>query len=115
MKTPKKRATPKKRGSGLPDIRPGTPVEVEGLCDPFGGQHFVTPTRHTVGDGGYAAPVRGRALEGDLNEFLALPPGKTWNPEAITRFSCRLVTFSYLMLTASRAFKWLLRPRSAVS
>ncbi|MCM3876865.1 MAG: hypothetical protein NEA02_10645 [Thermoanaerobaculia bacterium] len=40
-------------------------------------------------------------LELDLNEFLKLPPGRTWNPEAITRFSCRLVTFGYLMLTAS--------------
>lgn len=40
-------------------------------------------------------------LELDLNEVLALGPGKTWNPEAITRFSCRLVTFDYLMFTAS--------------
>jgi hypothetical protein len=52
-KTPKRPATPKKAVSGLPDIRPGKPVEVEGLGDPFDGHYFVTPTRHTVG-GGYA-------------------------------------------------------------
>ncbi|GEM_PF-2244775 len=49
----KKPAAPKKPVSGLPDIRPGKPVEVEGLGDPFDGHYFVTPTRHTVG-GGYA-------------------------------------------------------------
>jgi hypothetical protein len=66
MKTPKKPTAPKKRGSGLPDIRPGTAVEIDGLDDPFGGRLFVTPTTHTIGDGGYArrskaAPVKMKA------------------------------------------------------
>lgn len=45
----------------------------------------------------YLSPM---VLELDLSEFLALPPGKTWNPEAIKRFSCRWVTFERFSLTA---------------
>lgn len=48
----------------------------------------------------YLSPM---VLELDLNEFLALPPGTTWNPEAIKRFTCRLISFEYLMLTAPSA------------
>lgn len=48
----------------------------------------------------YLSPM---VLELDLNEFLALPPGTTWNPEAIKRFGCRLITFEHLMLTAPSA------------
>lgn len=61
-KTPKKPAAPKKQVSGLPDIRPETAIEIDGLDDPFGGRSFVAPTTHTI-DGGYttrfeAAPIR---------------------------------------------------------
>jgi hypothetical protein len=39
-------------------------------------------------------------LELDLSELLALPPGQTWDAQAMNRFSCRWVTFERFFLTA---------------
>ncbi len=43
----------------------------------------------------YVSPM---VLEIDLSELLALPLGKTWDPEAMKRFSCRWVTFERFSL-----------------
>jgi uncharacterized protein len=45
----------KGRGSvpGLPDIRAGTVLEIDGLGDRFSGRYYVTGTTHTIGGGGY--------------------------------------------------------------
>ena len=48
---------------GLPDLRAGSVVEIDGLGDRFSGRYFVTGTTHTIGDGGYTTqfdvPARG--------------------------------------------------------
>jgi len=45
------------RGSGstvgLPDLRAGTAVVIDGLGTRFSGRYFVTSTTHTISDGGY--------------------------------------------------------------
>jgi uncharacterized protein len=38
---------------GLPDLRAGTVVEIDGLGARFRGRYFVTATTHTIGDSGY--------------------------------------------------------------
>jgi phage protein D len=38
---------------GLPDLRAGTVVEIDGLGARFRGRYFVTTTTHTIGDSGY--------------------------------------------------------------
>lgn len=38
---------------GLPDLRAGTQIHVDGLGKRFNGQYYVTATTHTLGSGGY--------------------------------------------------------------
>jgi phage protein D len=38
---------------GLPDLRAGNVVEIDGLGERFSGRYFVTATTHSIGDGGY--------------------------------------------------------------
>ncbi len=38
---------------GLPDLRTGNVIEVDGLGSCFSGRYFVTSTTHTIGDSGY--------------------------------------------------------------
>jgi hypothetical protein len=80
-KTPKKPTTPKKTGpgrpkktvSGLPDIRPGKPVKIDGLGDPFGGEYSMTPTSHTIGDGGYGARFESARVKAKAPKKAATP------------------------------------------
>jgi phage protein D len=54
---------------GLPDLRAGTVIFLDGMGDRFSGYYFVTATTHTIGDGGYTTqfecrreePKKGRA------------------------------------------------------
>jgi len=38
---------------GLPDLRAGTVIQLDGLGARFSGRYFVTATTHTIGDSGY--------------------------------------------------------------
>jgi phage protein D len=38
---------------GLPDLRAGCVLELDGLGERFSGRYFVTSTSHAIGDGGY--------------------------------------------------------------
>jgi phage protein D len=38
---------------GLPDLRAGSKVQIEGLGTRYSGRYYVTSTTHTIGDGGY--------------------------------------------------------------
>jgi phage protein D len=38
---------------GLPDLRAGSVIHVDGVGDRFSGRYFVTGTTHTINDGGY--------------------------------------------------------------
>jgi uncharacterized protein len=38
---------------GLPDLRTGTALQIDGVGERFTGRYFVTSTTHTLGDGGY--------------------------------------------------------------
>ena len=38
---------------GLPDLRPGDNVELQGLGKRFSGQYYVTKVEHTLGSSGY--------------------------------------------------------------
>jgi phage protein D len=38
---------------GLPDLRAGSVLQIDGLGDRFSGRYFVTATTHTIGDSGY--------------------------------------------------------------
>jgi phage protein D len=38
---------------GVPDLRAGTALEIDGVGARFTGRYFVTSTTHTIGDGGY--------------------------------------------------------------
>lgn len=38
---------------GLPDLRAGTVIHVDGVGMRYSGRYFVTSTTHTIGDGGY--------------------------------------------------------------
>jgi uncharacterized protein len=48
---------------GLPDLRAGTVIRLEGLGDRFSGRYFVTATTHTIGDGGYTTSFECRREE----------------------------------------------------
>ena len=48
---------------GLPDLRAGTAVEIDGLGDRFSGRYFVTSTTHTLGDSGYTTQFECRREE----------------------------------------------------
>jgi phage protein D len=48
---------------GLPDIRAGTVLLVDGLGDRFSGRYFVVGTTHTIGDAGYTTQFECRREE----------------------------------------------------
>jgi phage protein D len=48
---------------GLPDIRSGTVLEIDGLGDRFSGRYFVISTTHTIGDSGYTTQFECRREE----------------------------------------------------
>jgi phage protein D len=48
---------------GLPDLRAGSVVQIDGLGDRFSGRYFVTGTTHTMGDGGYTTQFECRREE----------------------------------------------------
>jgi phage protein D len=48
---------------GLPDIRSGTVLEIDGLGDRFSGRYFVVSTTHAIGDGGYTTQFECRREE----------------------------------------------------
>jgi phage protein D len=48
---------------GLPDIRSGTVLEIDGLGDRFSGRYFVTSTTHSIGDSGYTTQFECRREE----------------------------------------------------
>ena len=45
---------------GLPDLRAGQRVQIEGLGARFSSTYFVTNTTHTIGDGGYTTKFNAR-------------------------------------------------------
>lgn len=48
---------------GLPDLRTGSMVAIDGLGVRFTGRYFVTATTHTIGDGGYTTQFECRREE----------------------------------------------------
>lgn len=50
---------------GLPDLRAGQRVNIEGLGVRFSGTYFVTGTTHTIGDGGYTTKFDARREDKD--------------------------------------------------
>jgi phage protein D len=48
---------------GLPDLRAGSAVVIDGLGTRFSGRWFVTSTTHTIGDGGYTTRFECRREE----------------------------------------------------
>ena len=48
---------------GLPDIRAGVALEIDGLGDRFSGRYFVVATTHTIGDSGYTTQFECRREE----------------------------------------------------
>lgn len=48
---------------GLPDLRAGGIVEIDGMGQRFSGRYFVTSTTHTIGDGGYSTQFECRREE----------------------------------------------------
>lgn len=48
---------------GLPDLRAGGVVEMDGMGDRFNGRYFLTSTTHTIGDGGYTTTFECRREE----------------------------------------------------
>jgi phage protein D len=48
---------------GLPDLRAGSVVQMDGLGERFSGRYFVTSTTHTIGDGGYTTQFESRREE----------------------------------------------------
>ncbi len=48
---------------GLPDLRAGTVLEIDGLGDRFSGRYFVASTTHTIGDSGYTTQFECRREE----------------------------------------------------
>jgi phage protein D len=55
---------------GLPDLRAGRKVQIEGLGVRFNGTYFVTDTTHTVNDGGYTTRFNARREQTGLLEGL---------------------------------------------
>ena len=48
---------------GLPDIRSGTVLQIDGVGDRFSGRYFVTSTTHSIGDSGYTTQFECRREE----------------------------------------------------
>jgi uncharacterized protein len=48
---------------GIPDLRAGGVVEMDGMGDRFSGRYFVTATTHAIGDGGYTTNFECRREE----------------------------------------------------
>lgn len=48
---------------GLPDIRAGTVLEIDGVGERFSGRYFVTTTTHAIGDNGYTTQFECRREE----------------------------------------------------
>lgn len=48
---------------GLPDIRAGTVLDIDGLGTRFSGRYFVTATTHAIGDSGYTTQFECRREE----------------------------------------------------
>jgi phage protein D len=48
---------------GLPDLRAGGVVKMDGMGDRFSGRYFVTATTHSIGDGGYTTNFECRREE----------------------------------------------------
>jgi uncharacterized protein len=48
---------------GLPDIRSGTVLMIDGLGERFSGRYFVVSTTHAIGDGGYTTQFECRREE----------------------------------------------------
>ncbi|KGQ19376.1 Phage protein D [Lysobacter dokdonensis DS-58] len=48
---------------GLPDIRSGTVLEIDGLGERFSGRYFVVSTTHAIGDSGYTTQFECRREE----------------------------------------------------
>jgi len=48
---------------GLPDLRSGTVLEIDGLGDRFSGRYYVVSTTHAIGDGGYTTQFECRREE----------------------------------------------------
>jgi phage protein D len=51
------------RTIGLPDLRAGSIVRIEGVGDRFSGRYFVTATEHLLGDNGYTTSFECRREE----------------------------------------------------
>ena len=45
---------------GLPDLRAGTKVQIEGLGLRYSGKYYITSTTHTMGEGGYRTQFEAR-------------------------------------------------------
>jgi phage protein D len=48
---------------GLPDLRAGSVVMIDGAGKRFSGRYFVTATTHAIGDGGYTTQFECRREE----------------------------------------------------
>lgn len=53
---------------GLPDLRAGQRVQIEGLGTRLNGTYFVTDTTHTIGDGGYTTRFNARREQNERGE-----------------------------------------------
>ena len=56
---------------GLPELRAGRKVEIQGLGDRYSGTYYITSTTHTLGEGGYRTQFECRRDPADQ------PPGGT--------------------------------------
>jgi uncharacterized protein len=45
---------------GLPDLRAGCKVQIEGLGARYSGKYYITSTTHTIGEGGYRTQFEAR-------------------------------------------------------
>jgi phage protein D len=48
---------------GLPDLRAGSVVYIDGLGERFSGRYFVTSTTHAISDSGYTTQFECRREE----------------------------------------------------
>lgn len=48
---------------GLPDLRAGRKVQIDGVGDRFSGHYYVTESMHTINDGGYKTTFKARREE----------------------------------------------------
>jgi phage protein D len=48
---------------GLPDLRAGNVVTIDGLGKRFSGRYFITSSTHAMGDGGYTTQFECRREE----------------------------------------------------